>query len=154
MENIEAWPVSIQQERVILDDELSQEASHNIEIFRVDISKSCTPSQIKTAVEKLISHNRILRVSFKLIDGSYFQMINNNNMIPEFVNMDDNSVSQVAERINIQSGSLIRFGLREQDLHYSLYVMIHHVLCDEWTNHLIVEELRDYLDNADKEEKT
>ena len=153
MENIEAWPVSIQQERVILDDELSQEASHNIEIFRVDISKSCTPSQIKTAVEKLISHNRILRVSFKLIDGSYFQMINNNNMIPEFVNMDDNSVSQVAERINIQSGSLIRFGLREQDLHYSLYVMIHHVLCDEWTNHLIVEELRDYLDNADKEEK-
>lgn len=151
--DIDIWPISVQQERVILDDELRKDVSHNIEVFRVDISKTCNSLQIKRAVEKLIRHNRILRASFKLIDGEYYQTINSDYMVPEFINMDDNSVHQVAEGINIQNSSLIRFGLSEQKEHYSLYVIIHHALCDEWTNHLIVEELRGYIDNSNNEEK-
>lgn len=148
----ELWPVSIQQERVILDDILRHGTSRNIEVIKIDISRRCTTKQIKNSIQNLLDKNRILKIKIKEVDGEYFQLIDNEEVVPEIVNLKDLSIHDFVNHINIREGSLIRFGIMEKNSYYSLYIAIHHIICDELSNRLIVDTLRKYVDSKESEE--
>lgn len=101
---------------------------------------------------KLIQRHEILRTSFKIINGTPYQYVNKNiEFNIEYYEESENNVNKILNTFkkpfDLASPTLFRVCLIKIDENsYVLIIDMHHIITDEVSNDVIIEDLRSIYD--------
>ena len=153
--NVKMSPMSFTQAGLWFLDQLEPGSAINTLTAAVEVSSALLPSALETSLNLLVERHEILRTTLRMREGQLVQLIAPRLHIPLQVT-DLRALSQAAQQAQAQrlateqaqrpfvlsQGPLLRCTLlhltSEQSL---LLLLLHRVVCDDWSVALLVREL-------------
>ncbi|ARU62662.1 hypothetical protein CBW65_18040 [Tumebacillus avium] len=145
----EHLPLSFAQERLwFLDQLLADTATYNIPIA-VRMQGTLNGDALLTSIQSMVQRHESLRTTFRIVDGQPRQIFTDDVQVslPVADVRDDNEARQLAleearQPFDLAQGPLLRAKLLRLGEHdHVLLLTLHHIIADEWSMGLIVQEI-------------
>ena len=150
----EEIPLSFAQERLWFVSQLEVESAFYNEIGAVALAGRLDVQVLESSLQEIIRRHEILRTRFVIVNGHVQQQI-----LPEvwiairqenlqMLSADQQTaavqqwlIDETNRSFDLSSGSLIRFSLLQLAAEqYILVVGLHHIIADEWSINILIEE--------------
>jgi amino acid adenylation domain-containing protein len=156
-EDIFVLPASFAQQRLwFIEQLLPGSASYSIPlVFR--LTGSLQQLHLHHSIQAIVRRHEILRTTFELAGGQLMQMISPEISVPFTVRdlqtlpdpqREEAALEQIWQEIqqpfDLNQGPLLRVGLWQlQDTEHLLLLLLHHIIFDEWSSGILIQELGD-----------
>lgn len=153
-DNFDRIPLSYAQQRLLFLWKLDPNNTFYNVSTAVRLTGGLNKTALRETLDRLVQRHESLRTRFVDEDGNYFQIIDEDqstsfsvvDMPPEYQNKSEQWIKDaVAQEINqpfdLAEGPLLRIKLfRLVDTEHVLIVCMHHIISDDWSSRLLIEE--------------
>ncbi len=147
--------LSSAQERLWFLDQVEKDSPLYNVAWAIRLEGALNVRVLRKSLAAVVERHEILRTTFTEMDGQPVQMIDPRARVPlEVVDFDEGSPQEREQRLwlhvrresrrpfDLTFGPLARMQLlRLGDTDHVLFMNMHHIICDEWSHRLFMEEL-------------
>lgn len=143
-------PLSTAQRRLWFLDQITRESSHYHVPIALTIAGDLDLAALTGAFESIVARHESLRTTFPAVDGVPFQRIAAAvDLRLSVVDLDVEGIDahiacEVERPFSLTEGPLFRFSvLRARVGEATLLIVMHHIICDEWSLGVLLREFSD-----------
>ena len=151
------YPMSSIQKRIYIINEMQPKSTSYNMPLRIDFSTELDSQRVQLAFNELVKRHDSFRTTFTIENGEYLQKISETGVFSfEKVycgNINDDELREYFDRFirpfDLHHGPLYRVGLYYHNSKSSLFIDLHHIICDGVSMNILMDEfLNLYVGNS------